>query len=56
MVNGETKLRARKAQLYYLNRRLNLNLKAGDPVNDSQQIVMLRIEEHIPIGEAQQNE
>lgn len=44
MVNGEARLRARKAQLYYLNRRLNLNEKPGDPVSEHQQIVMLRIE------------
>ena len=44
MVNGEARLRARKAQLYYLNRRLNLNVKPGDPVSEHQQIVMLRIE------------
>ena len=44
MVNGEARLRARKAQLYYLNRRLNLNLKPDDPVSEHQQIVMLRIE------------
>lgn len=44
MVNGEAHLRARKAQLYYLNRRLNLNEKPGDPVSEHQQIVMLRIE------------
>lgn len=56
MVDGETKLRARKPQLYYLNRRLNLNLKAGDPVDEAQQIVMLRIEEHLPAGESQLND
>lgn len=44
MVDGETRLRARKAQLYYLNRRLNLNVNPGDPVSEHQQIVMLRIE------------
>lgn len=44
MVNGEARLRARKPQLYYLNRRLNLNVKPGDPVSEHQQIVMLRIE------------
>ncbi|NQD91201.1 WYL domain-containing protein [Pseudomonas sp. CrR25] len=56
MVDGETKLRARKPQLYYLNQRLNLNLKAGDPVDEAQQIVMLRIEEHLPAGESQLND
>ena len=44
MVNGEARLRARKPQLYYLNRRLNLNVKPDDPVSEHQQIVMLRIE------------
>ena len=45
MINGETKIRARKAQLYYLTRRLNLDIKPDEPLKDSQQIVMLRIEE-----------
>jgi len=53
MVNGETKIRARKPQLYYLNKRLNLNVNPGDPVDESQQIVMLRIEEHLPAGSTQ---
>ncbi|HBO9749932.1 WYL domain-containing protein [Pseudomonas aeruginosa] len=44
MVNGETKVRTRQAQLYYLKRRLNLDTKAGAPIDDSQQIVLLRIE------------
>ncbi|RON69387.1 WYL domain-containing protein [Pseudomonas fluorescens] len=44
MQDGETRLRARKAQLYYLNRRLNLNEQPGQAVDDHQQIVMLRIE------------
>lgn len=44
MINGESKLRARKAQMYYLNRRLNLNGRPGEAVDDHQQIVMLRIE------------
>ncbi|WP_313027726.1 WYL domain-containing protein [Pseudomonas lopnurensis] len=44
MVNGESKLRARKAQMYYLNRRLHLNEHPGEAVDDHQQIVMLRIE------------
>lgn len=55
MVNGETKIRARKPQLYYLNRRLNLNVNPGDPVDESQQIVMLRIEEHMPSGSTQRD-
>ena len=53
MVNGETKIRARKPQLYYLNRRLNLNQNPGDPVGENQQIIMLRIEEHSPARESQ---
>jgi predicted DNA-binding transcriptional regulator YafY len=44
MIEGEARLRARKAQVYYLNRRLNLNQKPDDAVSDHQQIVMLRIE------------
>jgi hypothetical protein len=52
MVDGEAKIRARKPQLYYLNRRLNLNINPGDPVQDHQQIVMLRIEEHLPANVA----
>lgn len=51
MENGETKIRARKPQLYYLSRRLNLNLNPGDLVDEKQQIVMLRIEEHLPATE-----
>ncbi len=51
MVDGETKIRARKPQLYYLNRRFNLNDKPGAPVDEKQQIVMLRIEEHLPTRE-----
>ena len=53
MVNGETKIRARKPQLYYLNRRLNLNDNPGDPIDEKQQIVMLRIEEYLPVRESQ---
>ncbi|MGR6771493.1 WYL domain-containing protein [Pectobacterium brasiliense] len=45
MINGEAKIRIRKAQLYYLIRRLNLNTKEDDLIDNSQQIVMLRIEE-----------
>jgi len=45
MIDGETKIRTREAQLYYLNRRLNLNSKPDDPIDDAQQIVMLRIEQ-----------
>ncbi|EBC3389610.1 WYL domain-containing protein [Salmonella enterica] len=44
MINGEAKIRIRKAQLYYLNRRLNLNTNPNDMIDDNQQIVMLRIE------------
>lgn len=51
MVDGETKIRARKPQLYYLNRRFNLNDKPGASVDEKQQIVMLRIEEHLPARE-----
>lgn len=46
MTDGETKIRTREAQLYYLNRRLNLNSKPDDPIDDEQQIIMLRIEKH----------
>ncbi|WP_134622991.1 WYL domain-containing protein, partial [Pseudomonas aeruginosa] len=53
MVNGEATIRARKPQLFYLNRRLNLNLNPGDPVDENQQIVMLRVEEHLPAGESE---
>lgn len=53
MEDGETKIRARKPQLYYLTRRLNLNVKPGEPVQENQQIVMLRIEEHLPEGGTQ---
>lgn len=45
MINGETKLRTRKAQLYYLKRRLNLNASHDETIDDAQQIIMLRIEE-----------
>lgn len=48
MQNGETKLRAREPQLYYLKRRLNLNEHPGEPVDDEQQIVMLRVEPVTP--------
>ncbi|PSN06821.1 WYL domain-containing protein [Siccibacter turicensis] len=44
MDNGEAKIRIRKSQYFYLKRRLNLN-ENGEPVNESQQIVLLRIEE-----------
>ncbi|MFS8153645.1 WYL domain-containing protein [Vreelandella titanicae] len=46
MVDGETKLRIREAQLYYLVRRLNLNKHPKEKIEDHQQIVMLRIENH----------
>ncbi|MEG0171463.1 MAG: WYL domain-containing protein [Hafnia sp.] len=44
MVHGEAKIRIRKAQLYYLNRRLNLDVKIDSSIDDKQQIIMLRIE------------
>ncbi|PAW33624.1 hypothetical protein CIL06_21650 [Pantoea vagans] len=44
MENGEAKIRIRKCQYYYLKRRLNLN-DDGMPADESQQIVLLRIEE-----------
>ncbi|MCY2120005.1 WYL domain-containing protein [Klebsiella pneumoniae] len=44
MVNGEAKIRIRKAQLYYLNRRLNLDVKGDGATDDRQQIILLRIE------------
>jgi hypothetical protein len=47
MINGETKLRTRKAQLYYLNRRLNLNGSHDKAIDDAQQIIMLRIEDPV---------
>ncbi|EMD3364689.1 WYL domain-containing protein [Salmonella enterica] len=46
MVHGEAKIRIRKAQLYYLNRRLNLDVKIDSSIDDKQQIIMLRIEKH----------
>ncbi|WLH51306.1 WYL domain-containing protein [Pseudomonas tolaasii] len=44
MIDGEARLRARSAQLYYLKRRLGLNQQPGVTVPDHQQIVMLRID------------
>ncbi|MEN4582620.1 WYL domain-containing protein [Pantoea agglomerans] len=44
MENGEAKIRIRRCQYFYLKRRLNLN-NDGVPVDESQQIVLLRIEE-----------
>ena len=44
MVHGEAKIRIRKAQLYYLKRRLNLDVKIDSSIDDKQQIIMLRIE------------
>lgn len=44
MENGEAKICIRKCQYFYLKRRLNLN-DDGKPVDESQQIVLLRIEE-----------
>ncbi|ELY5851426.1 WYL domain-containing protein [Cronobacter turicensis] len=45
MENGEAKIRIRRAQLYYLNRRLNLAVNGDGSIDDKQQIIMLRIEE-----------
>lgn len=45
MTNGEARLRTRKAQLYYLQRRLNIDRQEFNPDDDRQQIVQLRIEE-----------
>ncbi|MEB8477116.1 WYL domain-containing protein [Cronobacter malonaticus] len=45
MENGEAKIRIRRAQLYYLNRRLNLAVNGDSSIDDKQQIIMLRIEE-----------
>lgn len=45
MVKGEAKIRIRKAQLYYLNRRLNLDVNSDGSIDDKQQIIMLRIDE-----------
>lgn len=56
MENGETKLRAREPQLYYLKRRLNLNDEPGNPVDEAQQIVMLRVEPVKPIADSQVND
>jgi hypothetical protein len=53
MKNGETKLRAREPQLYYLKRRLNLNDKPSDPASEAQQVVMLRVEQVSSITESQ---
>ncbi|MEQ9892428.1 MULTISPECIES: WYL domain-containing protein [Pectobacterium] len=47
MENGEAKICIRKSQLFYLKRRLNLD-DDGMPVNENQQIVLLRIEERLP--------
>ena len=45
MVKGEAKIHIRKAQLYYLNRRLNLDVNSDGSIDDKQQIIMLRIDE-----------
>ncbi|HKS33543.1 MAG TPA: WYL domain-containing protein [Enterobacteriaceae bacterium] len=47
MENGEAKICIRKSQYFYLKRRLNLN-DDGVPVNENQQIVLLRFEEILP--------
>lgn len=44
MHNGEARLRTRLAQLYYLKHRLNLNRKEQLPIDENQQIVLLREE------------
>ena len=44
MENGEARLRTRLAQLYYLKHRLNLNHHKHTPIDDNQQIVLLREE------------
>ncbi|EKN3755814.1 WYL domain-containing protein [Yersinia enterocolitica] len=44
MDNGEAKIRIRKAQYYYLKRRLNLN-DEGVTITENQQIILLRIEQ-----------
>ncbi|MGE6288852.1 WYL domain-containing protein [Aeromonas media] len=45
MINGEAKIQIRKAQLYYLKRRLHLSENVGNPFDENQQIIMLRIEQ-----------
>lgn len=45
MINGEAKIRIRKAQLYYLKRRLDLDIECNTSNDDRKQIVMLRIED-----------
>ena len=44
MHKGEARLRTRLAQLYYLKRRLNLHNQDNHPVDEHQQIVLLRID------------
>lgn len=46
MEGGEAKICIRKSQYFYLKRRLNLN-DDGMPVNENQQIVLLRIEKRL---------
>lgn len=55
MENGEAKIRIRKCQYFYLKRRLNLN-EDGMSANESQQIVLLRIEEPFPTSGSIENE
>lgn len=55
MDNGEAKIRIRKSQYFYLKRRLNLN-EDGVPVNENQQIVLLRIEEPLTTSGDIENE
>ncbi|HCM5830586.1 WYL domain-containing protein [Klebsiella pneumoniae] len=55
MENGEAKICIRKSQYFYLKRRLNLN-DDGVPVNENQQIVLLRIEETLSTSGNIENE
>ncbi|WP_024692649.1 WYL domain-containing protein [Pseudomonas syringae] len=52
MIDGEARLRARSAQLYYLKRQLGLNQPPDVVVPDHQQIVMLRIDPAIEESQA----
>lgn len=52
MIDGEARLRARSAQLYYLKRQLGLNQPPDVVVPDHQQIVMLRIDPVIEESQA----
>ncbi len=55
MENGEAKICIRKSQYFYLKRRLNLD-DDGMPVDDNQQVVLLRIETHLPTSGDIENE